>query len=325
MQRQILVLGANGFIGGHLMARLRACPWAKPIAGVRRPPASVQTEHRIVEATSEVSVAQGLAGIDAVVNCVAGDAASIAQGARALFAAAARMPAAPRVVHLSTISVYGEATGLIDETSPLRGDLGAYSAAKVEAEQYAAAYERGVILRPGCVYGPASPQWSLRIAQWLIARRLGDLGADGDGYCNLVHVDDVATAILQCLEAPEGAPRADAIFNLSMPEPPTWNEYLIRYGRALGAVPIRRISHRRLTLETKLVAPPLKILELGLRAAKLRWRLPPPIPPSLLRLMRQEIKLDVQRAQAAFGFGWKPLDAGLAETARWYLQEGARA
>ncbi len=303
------------------MVRLRAIDWAKPIAGVRaRSRAGLEgVEHRIVDAIDEASIAQALAGVDAVVNCVAGDAATISESGRVLFAAAARGATPPRIVHLSTMSVYGDAVGLVDESAALRGNLGAYSAAKVAAERCAAGYPRAAILRPGCVYGPGSPQWSARIGQWLLARRLGDLGADGDGYCNLVHIDDVVTAILRCLEQP--ALGSAAIYNLSTPSPPTWNEYLIRYGRALGAVPIRRVSHRRLMVEGKLLAPVLKIGELALRASKIRsLHLPPPIPPSLLRLMRQEIKLDVRRAEQELGLHWQGLDRGIEDAARWCLR-----
>jgi len=323
MRQRILVLGANGFIGRKLVDALRKTDWAMPIAGVRASPHAPAegVEYRIVDAAHEAEVASALEGVHAAVNCVAGKMTTISEGARALFAAAARSGAMPRVVHLSTMSVYGNASGLIDETAPLRADLGAYGAAKIAAEQWAAGYPCSVILRPGCVYGPGSPQWSIRIGDFLVAHRLGDLGANGDGYCNLVHVDDLIAAIIACL-TPAMTQLGTAIFNLSAPNPPTWNEYLSRYGRALRAVPISRISHRRLSFEAKLLAPPLKILESALRAAKLSAaRVPPPMPPSLLRLMQQEIRLDVSRAQQVLGLRWTALEAGIDETARWYLRD----
>jgi nucleoside-diphosphate-sugar epimerase len=318
MPQRILVLGANGFIGRKLLAALRAADWASPIAGVRVPPSVPQegVEYRSVDATDEAALAGALTGADAVVNCVAGKAPVISQSARALFSAASRAARPPLVVHLSTMSVYGNAAGLIDESAALNDELGPYAGAKIEAERAAAGFPRCVMLRPGCVYGPDSPQWSGRIADFLMARRLGDLGANGDGFCNLVHVDDVVGAIIQSLRLDLGS----ATFNLSTPDPPTWNDYLIRFGRALRAVPIKRISQRRLKIETKLLAPPLKILELGLKAAKLgKIHLPPPLPSSLASLMRQEIKLDVRRAEQLLGMHWKTLDSGLEETAHWYL------
>ena len=123
-----------------------------------------------------------------------------------------------------------------------------------------ATYPRRVVFRPGCEYGPGGELWSRRVAKWLLARRLGDLGAAGDGYCNLVHIDDLVHAVLLSLRRPAAVGQ---IFNLAAPDPPTWNEYLVKYAIALGAVPVKRISKRALALETKILAIPLKMLEIG--------------------------------------------------------------
>jgi 2-alkyl-3-oxoalkanoate reductase len=318
MKQRILVIGANGFIGREVVMGLATSGWATPILGVRN--ASAQNdlfERRVVEATDAGSVGAALQGVAGVVNCVAGDAKTIEEAAKALLEAAQRTNPAPRIIHLSTMSVYGDASGLIDEAASLRGDLGPYSAAKVAAETTLAAYPQTVVFRPGCVFGPASEQWTIRIARLLLAHRLGDLGAGGDGYCNLVHVGDVVQGVLRALEEPRAAGRA---FNLSVPNPPTWNEFLVRYGTALSAVPVRRISQRRLRLEGKILAPPLKIAELLARAIKLdARRLPPLIPPSLIRSMRQEIRLDARRAEAELGVRWKSAEAMLDEGALWFL------
>jgi nucleoside-diphosphate-sugar epimerase len=319
MKQPILVLGANGFIGREVVAGLASTDWATPILAVRKPSVNRndQLEYRTVDATRVESVSAAMQGVTGIVNCVAGDATTIVSASKALVAAAERMNPALRIIHLSTMSVYGSAAGLIEETAPLRGDLGPYSAAKVAAEATIAAYPRAVVFRPGCVFGPGSEQWSIRIARLLLARRLGDLGAAGDGFCNLVHVGDVVLAILRALEKPGVDGR---VFNLSTPEPPTWNEFLVKYGTALNAVPVRRISRRRLRIEGKLLAPPLKVAEIFFRACKLdAARLPPPIPPSLIRLMGQEIRLDTRRAEAELGLRFRDIDAALGATARWFL------
>lgn len=319
MKQPILVLGASGFIGREVVAGLSSTDWATPILAVRRPPLKQddQLQCRIVEATRVESISAAIHGVTGIVNCVAGDAATIVESAKALSAAAARMTPAPRIIHLSTMSVYGSAAGLVEETASLRADLGSYSEAKLAAEATIGAYPRAVIFRPGCVFGPHSEQWSIRIAQLLLAHRLGDIGASGDGFCNLVHVDDVVLAILRALENPATDAR---VFNLSTPEPPTWNEFLVKYGIALNAAPIRRISPRRLRIEGKLLAPPLKIAEILCRACKLdTGRLPPPIPPSLIRLMGQEIRLDTRRAEAELGLRFRDIDEALRTTARWFL------
>jgi nucleoside-diphosphate-sugar epimerase len=319
MKQPILVLGANGFIGREVVAGLAGTDWATPILAVRKPSMNRndQLEYRTVEATQGESLSAAMRGVTGIVNCVAGDAATIVSSSKALVAGAERMSPAPRIIHLSTMAVYGSAVGLVEETAPLRADLGPYSEAKMAAEAAIAAYPRAVMFRPGCVFGPRSEQWSIRFARLLLAHRLGDLGAAGDGYCNLVHVSDVVLAILRALENPAIDGK---VFNLSTPEPPTWNEFLVKYATALDAVPVRRISRRRLRIEGKLVAPPLKVAEILFRACKHNSaRLPLPIPPSLIRLMGQQIRLDTKRAQADLGLRFRDIDEALGSTARWFL------
>jgi nucleoside-diphosphate-sugar epimerase len=204
----------------------------------------------------------------------------------------------------------------VSESAQLLGDLGPYSVAKIEAErQLLAVRPDAVILRPGIVYGGGSPQWTQRIATLLRQHRLGDLGPLGDGYCNLVHVTDVARAVESGLKLGRGG-----CFNLSLREPPTWNQYFVRFGVALRYVPVARLGARRMKLETKLLAPPFKILEI--LAGRLRIRsklLPPPIPGSLLRVCAQEIKLDTRAAERELGLAWLDLEAGLREAAAPYF------
>jgi len=299
-----------------MIAALAASDWAVPVAAGHRARPDVPGAI-VVDATQADAVAAALTGIDGVINCVAGDAEVIGRNAAALFGAAARLAAAPRIVHLSSMAAYGTTVGLVEESAPLRGDWDPYSQAKAAAESQAAAYPASVILRPGIVYGPGSPWWSDRIARLLVARRLGDLGAHGDGWCNLVHVDDVAKAALLALRTPSASGQA---FNIASPSPPTWNGYFQRYAKALGAVPVRRISARRLAMELKLIAPALKLAEIGARFTG--GAPPPPIRPWLVRLCAHEMRLAVGKAETLLGMHWMDLDAGLKTAADWFRKGG---
>ena len=302
---RVLVLGADGFVGRHLVTALGTTDWATPVAGSRRAGTSGDTARVLVDATDRDSLAQALAGVNAVVNCVAGDARTIADGAVALFAAAAGR----RVVHMSSMAVYGGATGVINESHPLATAAGDYGDAKVAAER--AAQDAGadaILLRPGCIYGPGSTQWSLRIARLLAERRIGDLGAGGDGCSNLVHVDDVVAATLAALRLPAGGVRA---YNLAMPDAPDWNGYFLAFARALGTVPLRRIPGWQMKLETHALAIPLKLAEKAGRS------FPPAIPPSLARLWAQDVTLDSRAATVDLGLAWTPLQSGVTAAADW--------
>jgi nucleoside-diphosphate-sugar epimerase len=325
MTLRVLVLGADGFIGQRVVASLAVSDWARPVAAGRRAAAAAAgaaTPRLRFDATDEAALFSALADVEAVVNCVAGSAATMVMGARALFAAAARQARPPLVLHLSSMAVYGPASGLVPESAPLLG-ADPYAQAKIAAEILCHQYPRVVIFRPGIVYGPGSRQWTERIGRWLFARRLGDLGAAGDGVCNLVYVDDVAAAVSQALRrtAVEGQ-----AFNLAMNAPPTWNEYLIAFARSLGAVPVARIGRRQLKIEAKLLAPPLKIAEILCRKARIgAAHLPEAMPPSLLRLFQQDIRLDVARAEQALQLRWTALADGLEQAASWFNQPRSRA
>lgn len=323
MSLRVLVLGADGFIGGHLLAALAASDWATPIAAGRRPRAASADDSvaRLqFDATDQAALTHALQGVDAVVNCISGNRLTIESSARALLAAAASQPRPPRVAHMSSMAVYGPGDGLVSESAPQLGKH-AYALGKIAAEADCRRYPQAVVLRPGIVYGPRSRHWTDRVGRWLLQRRVGDLGAAGDGCCNLVYVDDVVSAIAQCLRRSDVAGQA---FNLAMGQPPSWNDYFVAFARQLGAVPVARIGRRRLKLETRLLAPPLKIAEILLSKARMTSiSLPEPIPPSLLRLWQQDMRLDVTRAEQLLQLQWTSLADGLAQSARWF--QAARA
>jgi nucleoside-diphosphate-sugar epimerase len=309
-------LGASGFIGGHVVRALSASDWAIPVAASRRgivQDCTGTTQKLTLDACDPAALYAALKGADAVVNCVAGSSESIVSGARALFDSCAKLGTQPRVVHMSTISTYGTATGLVDETAELRGDWDPYARAKVEAERLAASCTSVVHLRPGIVYGPGSTMWTERVGRLLIARRLGDLGVAGQGYCNLVHVDDVVTATMSALQmcGIEGE-----AFNLASPVPPTWNEYFERFATALG-VPFRRIGRPRLLAEQFVMAPALKAAGIAAGMSNLSWRLPELIPPGFVRLCGHPLRLDASKAEHTLGIRWKELTRGLKESAAW--------
>ncbi|WP_326533331.1 NAD-dependent epimerase/dehydratase family protein [Pseudorhodoferax sp.] len=315
---RVLVLGGTGFIGQRLVHSLAESGWARPVAASSRarPGGDARVVQCQVDTLDAAQVRQALRGVDAVVNCVAGSAAAIADGA-AVLAQAALQAGKPLIVHMSSMAAYGQQEGALKENSPLDPSLGWYARAKCEAEAHMRAYVqaggRSVVFRPGCVCGPGSDMWVARIAGLLRAGRLGDLGVQGDGWSNLVHVDDVCAAVLAALRAPPSGSAALQFFNLAAPDSPRWNQYFTDLALAIDATPVRRIGRRRLLLDAKLLSPALKIAEIAARKLRLDTQaLPIPISPSLLKLWRQHIQIDPAESMAVLGLAYRKYDETLA-------------
>jgi nucleoside-diphosphate-sugar epimerase len=314
---KVVVIGARGFLGRRVVQQLAQSGQFHPVAAYRGATAGPGTV--ACDAASAASVAEAVRGADFAINCVAGNAETMLAATRNLCAAAGAA-GLKRIVHLSSMAVYGAATGLVDEAHALDPSLGWYAQVKVECEaeiqRFVAGGGDAVILRPGCIHGPGSTQWTSRIARLLRQHRLGDLGPAGDGGCNLIDVGDVAAAVEAALTRPGLAGLA---FNLGDPDPGTWNEYFMALGRAIGATPVSRITGRRLKIEGKILAIPLKLAEIAAGRAKLGHLAPTPLPGSLLGLFRQDIQLDHRRADALLGFPRTEPSVAIAKAAQWFI------
>ena len=320
---KVLVLGGSGYIGSRLCTALATSGWATPVSASARQRLMPGLEHRRVDTRDAASLVNALQGMDAVVNCVAGDAEAIARGAATLAQACATAQC-PRIVHLSSMSVYGSQEGPIREQAAFDPTLGWYARAKCAAENHMAQFARNggiaVALRPGCVWGPGSQLWVGRIGRWLRTGRLGDLGVAGDGWSNLVHVDDVCAAIIAALRAPQPAGELRA-YNLAAPDSPRWNEYFVELALAIGAVPVRRIPQLQLKLDSKVLSPALKVAQMALeRAGRATQFLPDPLPPGVVALLGRHLHLDSRLAERDLEMNWTPYATGLRQAALWYLQ-----
>lgn len=322
---KILVLGGSGHIGQQLLYALRSTSWAEPVGASR----AAQPDHASngsadwlsVDTTDRSALTAALQGFDAVVNCVAGDARSISEGAQVLVQAA-RAARCPRIVHLSTMAVYGPVEGIVHEDAPLDPGLGWYGQAKCQAETQIEDFVHqggeAVVLRPGCVFGPGSALWVARVARWLQAGRLGDLGVAGDGWSNLVDVADVCQAIVVSLRLPL-KPGELPIFNLAAPDSPRWNDYFVDLALALNATPVRRIGPRQLQMDAWLAGPALKMAQRAVKYLRItNATVPDPMPPGLLRLWAQHIHLDAGSATQELGLTWTPYAMGLQSSVGWF-------
>jgi 2-alkyl-3-oxoalkanoate reductase len=320
-RKSVLVLGASGFIGSRLVAALSRDPAYYPIAASRRLGAGPKAAGAF-DATNIEAMRSALRNADYVVNCIAGSSRTMVAATDALCNAARTSPPL-RIIHLSSMAVYGAATGTVREDHSPTAPLSGYGAAKIACERSVMKYVDdggdAVILRPTCVFGPGSAQWTTRLGNLLVARRIGDLGRAGDGRCNIAFIDDLVASIICALTAPNASGKA---FNISNSMTSTWNQFLIRFAKALGATPVRRIPQWRLKLESKLLAPARRIAEIGLRRVGIRSTLTEAITPSLLSLMGQDIHIDCSAAAEQLLVPRASADQMIASAVEW-LQNGA--
>ncbi len=221
--RRILVTGATGFIGGHVTRRL-----------LEREPATVRILVRDARKADELvklgaeAVEGDLGDMGSLERAVEGTAAVIHAAAqvssipkRETFSQANRRGTenvlwaasrarVPRVVHLSSIAVFGvPAEGEITDRSP-RGTSGdPYADSKYDAEVAVERYsrERGLpvtILRPSAVYGPGSTHWSV-IPLKRIKKGSFFLVEEGQGLLNYVYIDNLVDAVVLALQSDTAA------------------------------------------------------------------------------------------------------------------------
>lgn len=320
--RTLAVTGAGGFIGLRLVECARAR--GHRVRGLELSAAAAERARAagaevIVGDVSDPDAVRALCeGAGAVVHTAAvveegGDWALFrrvnVEGSR-LVARVARDSGARRLVHLSSMMVYGFSyTPWVTEAGPLAGDGNPYNQTKIEAEAaIAPLQDRGrfevVVLRPGDVYGPGSVPWVIRPLD-LWRRHLFALPAGGRGILNHLYVDNLVDAIFLALEQDA----AEGPYNVTDGRATTFREFYRRLGPLVGlrgspptvpAVALRGLG-RALAAAGKLTGHP------ALFAPDAVSFLMRPHPISSVRIARE--------------LGFTPrvgLDTGLGWTAQWY-------
>ena len=255
---RILVTGASGFLGGRLVEAMHLSGAADPVGTIRgwsraaRPARfPVKLELCDIENAEQVDalVSQGF---DAIVHTAKTDTReSIVGGTENLLRAAAKHNVG-HLIHLSTAEVYGPGvSGNITEEAPTEPSDRLYGDAKIEAEQVCRRFaEQNVattILRPSLIYGPFSTSWTMHVAKRLQSGNWGTFDEQGEGFANLVYVDDLVRAILACVENDAAK---NQTFNINGPDVPTWNQYFAQFNEILGQEPLQAISSSKSKLRT---------------------------------------------------------------------------
>lgn len=319
-----LVTGATGFLGGAVARRL-ASEGAQVKALVRRPgrDSYIRDVPNIGLVTGDITDPDRMKivtqGCDYVFHVAAATGSSLTyqrklnvDGTRNVMRAAAAA-SVQRVVHVSTIAVYGYgSSGDVTEDRPHQPGRVPYNITKSEAEtavrEIGAAYNLPYsIIRPGMIYGPRSGMWTRTMFN-LSKRKPTIFVGNGSGSVPCIYVDDVVDLMMILAVHPAATGEA---FNCSSDPAPTWREFLGGYSRLAGhqswlglpALPLR-------------LAAPLAELALTLRGE-------PQDVPALIPFMQAHKTYKMDKAGRLLG--WQPqvcLDEGIRRCEPWLREQG---
>ncbi len=243
----VLVTGATGFIGGHLVRRLLHDGWHVRI--LARTPSDVpedfdeQCDIIKGDLADTNALSRAVANIEVIFHC----AANVKTwdtweayyqvnvvGVRNLLEAIVTFnPVLKRLVHVSTVDVYGYPTEPCTEDANMFGGGFGYGESKClgEALVRSVGKEKGIpftIIRPTNVIGPGS-QFIARLGCEL---QSGIMLTVDDGHANagLVFVDNLVNYMLWAALSEKAK---DETYNIRDPYDITWKEFLVKFRAAI--------------------------------------------------------------------------------------------
>jgi nucleoside-diphosphate-sugar epimerase len=328
---KVLVTGAAGFLGGHLVdmlvergdevramvrpvedaSRLRTLPGVEVVQGDLTDAASLKRAVQGMQCVYNVAAKTGPWGLEREYNAIN------IWGVADLITAAIEA-GAQRIVHTSSITVYGHhLRGLVTEEQSYRAEDNPYSRTKIAGEKLIADLVKGrgapvVIVRPAWIYGPRDNASFGRFVALVDAGK-GFIIGSGRNILPIVYVRDVAQGLILAGNAGEHV--VGRAYTLADDRRVTQGEYLNMMADFLGAPHLSRHY-------------PYAAMYGAARAVELLWRAlgrrkaaPPPVTTYGITLLggNQEFSIDLARRE----LGYEPqydYIRGLSEGVKWYQE-----
>jgi 2-alkyl-3-oxoalkanoate reductase len=322
---KVLVTGATGFLGSHLLDKLvergdEVRVLLQPAEDIKRLSQTGVEVYR-GDLADRASLEAAVEGIDRVLHCAA---RTGPWGPQAEYEAvnvlgpktlvdASLAAGVQRIVHISSVTVHGvDIRGTADETAPLRGGPDPYSKSKIAGERLLQQFIRDkdaplTIIRPGLIYGPRDVGSFGRFATRVEQGKMVVMGS-GNNHLPLIYVTDVVQGILLASTADHAIGREYLLVN---DEPVTQSGYLNAIASELGVSPPNRHIPYRLALSIAAMAE--------MTGHLLRWRQPPPLTRFGVEVLGGENRIIINRARSELGFVPRVgLAEGVHKGIAWY-------
>lgn len=254
----VVVTGANGLVGSHVVAALseRGATVRAVVRRLGTAPDATGVEEHVGDFADPAFADTVVAGADALVTTVhplgsgREDQRRIGLDGTLVIAEAAVAAAVPLLVHVSTAAVYDRSPGVgdITEDSDLVGDdANAYAVVKRDVDEALGriAGTTRVLLRPPAILGPGDTSVWNTVQPAAIGRDESRRHAIADQTFAWVHVDDLAavaadlaTGAIATSDDPSVGPVKDGCTAVNVANgPATQRDYLGAVTSALGVEP----------------------------------------------------------------------------------------
>ncbi|MBV9256587.1 MAG: NAD-dependent epimerase/dehydratase family protein [Ktedonobacteraceae bacterium] len=326
---KVLVTGAAGFLGGHLVDML--VERGDEVRAMVRPTEDTSHLHTLTgveivhgDLTDAGSLKRAVQGVQCVYNVAAKTGPWGSESAyRAVnvwgvadLIRAAMDAGVQRIVHTSSITVYGHhLRGIVSEDRPYHAEDNPYSRTKIEGEKLIADLVEGsgapvVIVRPAWIYGPRDEASFGRFVARVESGKYFIIGS-GKNVVPAVYVRDVAQGLIRAGNADDRV--IGRAYTLADDRRVTQSEFMDAIADALH-VP-------RLSLHV-----PFSALYTTGRSAEIVWQAmgrrnatPPPLTTYGITLIGGDQWFSIDKARRDLGYAPQyDIYRGIAEGVRWY-------